>query len=239
MCKIHPKMKIRIAVPWLFVAILFGTVAGYPQEAKPTDTEAIFNVVATSKSGKPRQGEIISLVVKSGEKRYGGITGADGKCTIRIPSGDKYTVYYKYFNEQVRYKEIDVPGGEHRMTYTFTMKYDPPRTFTLKNVFFETGKASIRKESYPALDDLVAVLKLKPGMEIEIAGHTDNVGSPESNLKLSSDRASAVRAYLVRQGVAENRVIARGYGETQPVADNETEEGKQKNRRTEVRIIAD
>ena len=223
----------------LLALVLLSTIRGNSQDNKPSETEAVFNVIVTSKSGTPRQGETIILVKKTGEQKFAGTTGADGKCTIRIPSGDKYTVYYKYFSDQVKYKEIDVPGGDHRMTYTFTMKYDPPRIFTLKNVFFDTGKATIRKESNTALDELVTVLKIKPKMEIEISGHTDNVGSPDANMKLSADRANSVRSYLIRQGVAENRIIARGYGETQPVADNDTDEGKQKNRRTEVRILKD
>lgn len=223
----------------ILVLFFFSAIQGKSQDNKPSGTEAVFNVIVTSKSGTPRQGETIILVKKADGKKFAGNTGPDGKCTIRIPSGDKYTVYYKYFSDQVKYKEIDVPGGDHRMTYTFTMKYDPPRTFTLKNVFFDTGKATIRKESNEALDELVTVMKVKPKMEIEISGHTDNVGSPEANLKLSADRANAVRSYLIRQGVAENRIIARGYGETQPVADNETDDGKQKNRRTEVRILKD
>ncbi|MDD4602953.1 MAG: OmpA family protein [Bacteroidales bacterium] len=219
--------------------LIFCHWTGYAQNIKPTQTEAVFNVVTTSKSGNPRQGEVISLVSQGSKKRFTGTTGEDGKCTIIIPSGEKYIIYYQYFSDQVKYKDLDVPGGDHRVTYTFTMKYDPPRTFTLKNVFFDTGKATLRKESDKALLELAEVLKLKPRMEIEIAGHTDNVGSSESNIKLSADRAEAVRIYLINKGINGNRIVAKGYGETQPVADNNTEEGKQQNRRTEVRIIKD
>ncbi|MEI7662347.1 MAG: OmpA family protein [Bacteroidota bacterium] len=207
------------------------------QEIKPTDNEAVFNVAATSKSGKPRQGEIISLVSQKSKKSYQGITNPEGKCTILIPSGDKYDIYYKYFSQQVRYHDIDVPGGDHRMTYAFSMKYDPPKKFTLKNVFFDTGKAGLRKESNAALDELAEALKLKPSMVIEIAGHTDNAGTAEANQELSAGRAKAVRDYLLLRGIGAGRVIAKGYGETQPVADNSTEDGRQQNRRTEVRII--
>ena len=74
-------------------------------------------------------------------------------------------------------------------------------------------------------------------MEIEIAGHTDNVGTIESNIKLSKERANSVRNYLIKKGISAKRVIAKGYGETQAVADNLTPQGRKKNRRTEVRII--
>ena len=74
-------------------------------------------------------------------------------------------------------------------------------------------------------------------MRIEIAGHTDNVGSAEFNLRLSLDRASAVRAYLVENGIAAKRLVAKGYGSTKPKATNDTEEGRQQNRRTEFAIL--
>lgn len=212
--------------------------ASFAQELKPTDTEALFNVVATSKSGNPRQGEIIVVVSQKTKKSYQGTTGPEGKCAILLPKADKYDIQYKYFGQMVKYRELEIPAEPNkRTTFTFTMKYDPPKTFVLKNVFFDTGKSTLRKESFPALNELADALKSKPGMVIEIAGHTDNVGSPDANLKLSEDRAGAVRDYLVKNGIAAARVSAKGYGETQPVADNETAEGKQQNRRTEVRII--
>ena len=232
----NPQLHKVLIIVFLFIFITDGLKA---QEAKPSTSEAVFNVVATSKSGKPRQGEIISLVSKSSKKSFQGTTSADGKCTITIPSNDKYDIYYKYFSQQVRYHDIDVPGGDHRMTYTFSMKYDPPKTYTLKNVFFDTGKATLRSESNASLNELVDALKLKSGMFIEIAGHTDNVGTSAANMVLSSGRANAVRDYLVKNGIAPARVKAKGYGETQPVADNSTEDGRQQNRRTEVRILTD
>ena len=211
----------------------------FSQEAKSGTPEAVFNFTVTSKAGKPRQGEMILLKSKTTKKSYEGHTGSDGKCTVTIPGGDKYDIFYKPFSDTLKYKEIEVPGEDHKVTYTLNMKYDPPRVITLKNVFFETGLSTLKKESFPALNELVDALKSKPGLVIEIAGHTDNVGTPEANMKLSADRANAVRDYLVKQGIAPARVVAKGYGETQPVAGNDTPEGRQQNRRTEVRIISE
>ena len=233
-------MKQNCWSPLVCIILIFvGSGATRAQDVKPSGNDAVFNVEVTSKSGKPRQGEVISLVSQKSKKSFQGTTGPDGKCVITIPSNDKYDIYYKYFSQQVRYRDVEVPGGDHRMTYTFTMKYDPPKTFTLKNVFFDTGKSTLRKESNAALDELAEALKLKPAMVIEIAGHTDDVGSDESNLQLSQGRANSVRDYLLHAGITPRRVIAKGYGESQPVADNATEEGRQQNRRTEVRIITD
>ncbi len=80
-------------------------------------------------------------------------------------------------------------------------------------------------------------MKYRENEKIEIAGHTDNVGSASDNQKLSENRAEAIRQYLITKGVAATRVAARGYGSLQPVADNSTYDGRQKNRRTEVRIL--
>jgi outer membrane protein OmpA-like peptidoglycan-associated protein len=220
--------------------ILFLSAAGaIAQDKTSTGNEAVFNFIVTSMSGNPRKGELIMLRSHKTGKLYQGSTAADGKCSVTIPSADSYVVYYKHFSDTVKYRELEVPGGNHRVTYTFTLKYDPPKVFTLRNVFFETGLSALRKESYPALNELVDALKSRTTLVIEIAGHTDNEGTPGSNQKLSEDRAGAVRDYLIRHGIPPERVIARGYGETQPVASNETPEGRQQNRRTEVRIISE
>jgi outer membrane protein OmpA-like peptidoglycan-associated protein len=209
------------------------------QEKTPSGNDAVFNFTVTSKAGKPRQGEVIILKSHKTRKIYQGSTGIDGKCIVTIPSSDSYGVFYKLYGDTVKNRDIDIPGGDHRVTYSFTLKYDPPKVYTLKNVFFETGLSSLRKESYPALNELVDALKSKTTLCIEIAGHTDNVGTPESNQKLSTDRANTVWNYLVKHGIEPKRVTAKGYGETQPVASNETPDGRQQNRRTEVRIISE
>jgi outer membrane protein OmpA-like peptidoglycan-associated protein len=100
------------------------------------------------------------------------------------------------------------------------------------NVEFDTGKATIRKESFKELDDLAAVLK-DGKTKGEVGGHTDNVGQAESNLKLSQARAEAVAAYLFSKGVPKEALTAKGYGDTKPVAANDTPENKQRNRRVE------
>lgn len=101
-------------------------------------------------------------------------------------------------------------------------------------VNFDTGKATIRPDSAKTLDEAAAGLKAVPAMKIEVGGHTDNVGTPEANLKLSQERAQAVMAALVQRGVPAARMTAKGFGQTVPVADNRTEDGRAKNRRVEL-----
>jgi len=105
------------------------------------------------------------------------------------------------------------------------------------NLEFETGKWVIRSSSYKSLDDLVALLKKKPTFKLLIDGHTDNVGSAASNMRLSKNRADAVKTYLVNKGIDPARITAKGYGLTRPIASNKTAEGRQKNRRVEFTIV--
>lgn len=107
------------------------------------------------------------------------------------------------------------------------------------NLEFESGKDVIKAESYASLDELAELLKKKPEWKLKVTGHTDNVGKPAANMKLSEKRAKAVKAYLVKKGVAEDRIITEWFGQTRPIAPNNTPEGRQKNRRVEMLIIED
>lgn len=109
----------------------------------------------------------------------------------------------------------------------------------LKGIYFETGLATIKPESYIVLDEAVTLLKNNPKVKIEVQGHTDNIGSAYSNQILSQARAEAVRNYLIAYSISSKRITAKGYGETMPVASNATEAGKAKNRRIEFLIIGD
>jgi outer membrane protein OmpA-like peptidoglycan-associated protein len=107
-----------------------------------------------------------------------------------------------------------------------------------EQVYFETAKAKIRKESHDILNEVATVLKDNPQIELlRVEGHTDNRGSESYNQDLSQRRAESVRLYLIKQGVSDERLAAVGYGEAEPIADNETEEGRSKNRRVDFTIL--
>lgn len=106
----------------------------------------------------------------------------------------------------------------------------------LNNIFFDVNKTSLKQESQTELRYLTNLLKQNPTLKIAISGHTDNVGSDSANMVLSTGRANAVRDYLIGQGIEPDRITAKGFGERQPVASNDTEEGRQKNRRVEFRL---
>jgi len=108
----------------------------------------------------------------------------------------------------------------------------------LQMINFETNKSAIKPESYPILDEITAILKVNPSWRINIEGHTDNKGSAAKNKKLSQDRADSCRTYLIQHGVEAGRMMAAGYGPDRPIASNNTNEGRAKNRRTEFKIVS-
>lgn len=112
----------------------------------------------------------------------------------------------------------------------------PPKPIIVfdDNIMFEFDKAVIRPSYYPVLNEAVQLLQKDPGLRVEVAGHTCNLGPAAYNLKLSERRAQAVKDYLVSQGIAADRLVVKGYGLTQPAYPNDTRENRAKNRRTEL-----
>jgi outer membrane protein OmpA-like peptidoglycan-associated protein len=108
----------------------------------------------------------------------------------------------------------------------------------LKNIFFDTNKFDIKPESKSELQKLIDFLLFNPTLRIEISGHTDNVGNDALNQTLSENRAKAVYDYLIAHKMDAARLVFKGYGKTQPIAPNDTDEDRSKNRRTEFKIIA-
>ena len=109
--------------------------------------------------------------------------------------------------------------------------------FATLHINFDTGKSRIKAESYEVISEISKMLKTNTDLKISIEGHTDNVGDEESNIKLSKNRAKSVLMALVDEGIEESRLKSEGFGQTKPVGDNTTDEGKAKNRRVELRKI--
>ncbi|MBI5609405.1 MAG: OmpA family protein, partial [Deltaproteobacteria bacterium] len=108
---------------------------------------------------------------------------------------------------------------------------------TIAGIEFETGSAKIAPKSFKVLDGAIKVLTEYKDTRVQISGHTDNVGDPEANKKLSLDRAESVKAYFIEKGIAASRIEAVGHGPDKPVADNKTKAGQAKNRRIEFKLL--
>ncbi len=113
----------------------------------------------------------------------------------------------------------------------------PGKTTQLRAIQFVQSKAELLPDATPALEQLLTFLRDKPTVEIELAGHTDNQGDFDENLRLSKQRVDVVKDYLVKNGIAANRISTRGYGPTRPIANNNKENTRQLNRRVEMIVV--
>lgn len=221
------------------ILFFFFITESRAQIPEPTETMAQVTVTIHETGKPPAVGETVIFKSKKTGKEWVVTTGSDAKAVLLLAEGDVYEISYKDFIMKMDYSMMEIPNEPGLLYFDVEVEYEPAKVFKLENVYFDFAKASLRPESFPALDELVALLKARPSMVIEIAGHTDNVGDDASNMTLSQNRAESVRKYLISKGIAATRVQAKGYGETQPVDSNETEEGRQNNRRTEVRILSE
>ena len=165
---------------------------------------------------------------------------ATGKFLLSLPAGENYGISVAAKGYLFHSENFDLPNGDGFNIVNKDIKLNNIQVgsnITLKNVFFNTGKWDVKEDSYSELERLVLLLSDLPELRIEISGHTDNIGNKSYNELLSQRRADAVVRYLVSKGIDKNRLIAKGYGQSIPVATNDTEEGRSTNRRTEFEII--
>ncbi len=228
-------MKPLFLIPVFFVFL--GLSASFAQD---TETYAAIDGKITDFSNNIKIGETIIFENSQTKDIVSVISDDKGNFDVKLPYSQTYVIKIKGFNDDKYYTDFTIPELQENQTglfFTIDIQIEMPKLFTLDNVYFDTGKATLKSESYPELNELFEYLSLKKTTIVEISGHTDDVGSDSDNLDLSQRRAETVRNYLIKKGIAADRIQARGYGETQPVAENTTAEGKAKNRRTEVRLI--
>lgn len=164
---------------------------------------------------------------------------ATGKFIITLASGKNYGIAVKAEGYLFHSENFDIPNGsaDNLVNKIIELKnISIGSKITLRNIFFDIGKANLRAESNAELDRLLKLMNDVPSLKIEISGHTDNTGSATLNQKLSQERADAVVRYLVGKGISASRMTAKGYGDSLPVASNASEDGRQQNRRTEFEI---
>ncbi|WP_255478636.1 OmpA family protein [Rufibacter sp. XAAS-G3-1] len=164
--------------------------------------------------------------------------GTSGAYTIVLNQKQRYALYVTAPGHVLESRHIAATSTTAPLALDFYLQpLNKGAKAVLSNIFFDTGKADLRPESQTELDKLFQFLKANPKIQVEIAGHTDNVGQAAANQKLSEARAKAVVKYLVSKGAPASIFQAKGYGQTQPAAANTSEENRQLNRRIEMRIL--
>ena len=216
-----------------------------PQSLRPTPTTCYQGKVTDAKTGAPLASDLRIVDLSSGETVANTSSdGVSGDYTISLPSGRSYAFHVTakgyLFHSETENGERKTENGERRTEKkTIDIKLQPIEagsSIALRNIFFETGKAELLPSSDYEINRLVELLKNNPTLKVELAGHTDNVGSDQANQALSEARAKAVRDRLIANGINASRLSFRGYGESRPVASNDTPEGRTENRRVEMTI---
>lgn len=165
---------------------------------------------------------------------------ATGEYMVAVPAGHDYAMYVKADGFVLHSENIHVPDGTKNMELALDITMEPLESghqATMRNLFFATASAELEQTSLAELNELTELLNKNAALRLEISGHTDSDGSAAFNQKLSEDRAAAVREHLIKQGVAADRLVAIGKGDTMPVAPNDSDENKARNRRTEITVL--
>lgn len=212
-----------------------------PENMRPEPTIVITGTVTSKKDGKKVSAFILVEDLNSGEliaaNKSNSVTG---QYLVVLPAGRTYSVSANKEGYFFYSQNFEVARTTRFQEIKKDIQLNPIEKgakVILNNIFFETGKATLTPQSRLELEKAVELMRVNPTMVIEVGGHTDNVGDDTSNMKLSHDRARAVRDYLVGGGISADRIQAKGYGELNPVATNDTEEGRKTNRRTEFVIL--
>ncbi len=212
------------------------------EKARPIPVTFMQGIVSSFDTKKPLEARFELIDLETGET----IASANsdkisGEFLVCIPTDRNYALNvakdgYLFYSDNFSLKGVFTADEPFRKNVELR-QIKAGEVVVLNNIFFDTNSKELKLESTVELDKLVKLLKANNTLRIEVSGHTDNVGSKASNLTLSRDRAQSVVDYLIRKGIGKERLIAKGYADSQPIASNDTEEGRAKNRRTEFKVL--
>lgn len=244
---------------WTYKISTDGTTAYFSQKEQDSNKSNIysinlptqqrpFKVVTVSGKMVDRGGNKVSTKLMWEDLETHKIVGMaqsdpeDGSFFIVLPAGKMYGVFVSDTSVYPETRHVDLrqvtesQDVEKTFHVTTIKEMKEGKAVTINNIFFDFGKSNLLSYSYPELYRLARLLK-RMNLTVEISGHTDNVGSDEVNDKLSQARADAVRDFLIGQGCNGNNIVAKGYGKNKPIAKNDTERGRAKNRRVEMKVL--
>ena len=211
-----------------------------PENVKPDPVVLVQGKVLNARSQEPLEAIIrfddLTSGKDVGEARSEPRTG---EYRIVLPAGKRYGYHAEaagYLSVNENLELVDLEEYSELRKDLLLVPIEIGESIQLKNVFFAQSQAALLPESYPELDRLVRIMRDNRTIEIELEGHTDGRGDPRANLDLSEERVQAVKEYLVSKGIAEKRIVGKGYGGARPMVANDTEENRQLNRRVEFKI---
>lgn len=221
----------------------------YP-EARPLPVTYVKAKVSDSNTQKSLTAEVSFVDLETAQLFASATTDLQGEFLVCLPAGKDYALNVSHPG-YLFHSEHFALAGKSTLEDPFLLEIaltpisevtevkpsdEKPHPVILKNVFFETGSAALKKASITELNRLYQLLLDNETLKIQINGHTDNVGNEEDNLQLSEARAKAVYDFLINKGVSSDRLKYKGFGESQPIETNDTEEGRRNNRRTEFEV---
>jgi outer membrane protein OmpA-like peptidoglycan-associated protein len=213
------------------------------EREKPDPVVLVSGNVYNAKTKQPLSASLVYETLPDGVEAGNGLSNpTDGAFKIVLPYDKNYSIRAsadKFFaiSENLNLDSLVKAGYKEIHKDLYLVPIEIGQIVRLNNVFFDFDKWDLRPESFVELDRVVKLLKDNPAIVIEMSAHTDSYGTDEYNFKLSDNRARSCMEYILSKGIAKDRITSKGYGETQPVATNDTDEGRQLNRRVEFKIL--
>lgn len=213
------------------------------EKEKPNPVVLVSGNVYNAKTKQPLSASLVYETLPDGEEAGNGISSpSDGAFKIVLPYDKNYSIratadHFFAISENLNLDSLIKAGYKEIHKDLYLVPIEVGQVVRLNNVFFDFDKWDLRPESYIELNRVVKLLMDNPAIEIEMSAHTDSRGSDEYNFTLSDNRAKSVMEYIVSKGIDASRITSHGYGETKPVATNDTDEGRQLNRRVEFKIL--
>ena len=213
-----------------------------PANLRPHMVTYVKGTVNDAKTKEPLEAAVEIIDLQKNEAVYQDYSdAAQGNFLATLTAGKNYGLNISKSGYLFYSANFSLVGHEAKNPFNISVLLEPieiGNKVILNNIFFDTNKFDLQTESIAELQQLVSFLTVNPTVHIEISGHTDNVGNDQLNQTLSENRAKSVYQYLISSKIAAERLVFKGYGKTQPIAPNTTEEDRKKNRRTEFKIIA-
>lgn len=216
--------------------------------AQPLPVTYVKGTVVDSRNKEKLTADIVIFDLTTGQEHTRITTNKAGEFLATLPQGKDYALNiskkgYLFFSENFALEESNTLEKPYLLKIGLERFVEikpearPPKPIVLRNIFFEFGSANLLSSSQNELEKLYQLLQSEKALRIQVNGHTDDVGGEESNLTLSENRAKAVYQWLITKGIDETRLAYKGYGESEPLDNNDTEEGRSRNRRTEFVVI--